>query len=89
MSVRQHVVRPLQHTRQKWYGNSVVRATYRDGHVWCVTPTSAQSGAARRLSVTFGPEHTANMSTIQGVGVTATLRGSSFVLGDISTTYPS
>ena len=36
-------------TPQTWYGNSVVRATYGGGLVRCVTPTSAQSGAARRL----------------------------------------
>ena len=67
-------------TPQKWYGDSVVRATYSDGIVRCVTPTSAQSGAARLLSLTFGPQHTAN--TLEGVGATATLRGAAFVLGE-------
>ena len=70
-------------TPQKWYGDSVVRATYSNGTIRCVTPTSAQSGAARLFSITFGPQHTANMSTLEGVGATAELRGASFVLGEI------
>ena len=50
-------------TRQKWYGDSVVRASYIDGAIRCVTPTSAESGAARLLSITFGAEHS-NMTSI-------------------------
>ena len=68
-------------TPQKWYGDSVVRGTYRDGTVRCVTPPSAQSGAARLLSISFGPQHLANMTSIEGHGATATLRGAAFVQG--------
>ena len=67
-------------TPQQWYGDSVVRATYSSGAVRCVTPTSAQSGAARLLSITFAPEHS-NLTSIKGVGATATLRGAATVLG--------
>ena len=69
-------------SREKWYGNSVVRGTYRDGVVRCVTPTSAQSGAARLMSITFGP--TPHMHPI---GCVPTLRGSALVTETLSTTW--
>ena len=54
-------------TPQKWFGDSLVAASFANGSMLCVTPTSAQSGAARRIEVTFaasGP----NGSGVLGVG---------------------
>ena len=66
-------------TPLKWHGDSMVPATYSNGTVHCVSPTSAQAGAARVLSVSFESAQ-ANQSTIVGVGTVATLYGTAQVV---------
>ena len=63
-------------TPLKWFGDSLVPAQpMGDGRFLCITPTSAQAGAARRLRVSW-PDVVVSGDTVYGENVSAVLFGS-------------